>query len=85
MIQVLVQLLTHLRLDIQQEMIGPAQDVGVGENTALVIQEEGVASGAGRKLLDVIRTHGVKQASAVLASEFDFAAGGEIQPGGAVA
>ena len=85
MIQVLVQLLARLRLDIQQEMIGTAQDVRVGQNSAFVVQEERVAAGAGRKLLDVIGGHRVQQARAVLASQFDFAAGGEIQPGGAVA
>src|SRR5208282_2319358 len=61
-----------------------AEHVRIGEDAALVIQEKCVATRARRKLLDVIGRHRVQQARPVLTGELDFAARGEVHPGGAI-
>ena len=51
-------------------------------SAALRVEEKCIASITRLELLDLIRRHGMQQARAVLAGDDDFAAGGEIEPGG---
>src|ERR1019366_10285117 len=83
-IQVLVDFLARLRIEIKQEMIRPAQHVHIGENPTLPSQKKRVTASSGRKLLDIIGSHGMQQPRTILAQHFDLAAAGKIQPSSAV-
>src|SRR5579859_7351263 len=61
-------------------MIGPAEQIRVGENAALRAQKIRVTPIARGELLDVVRGHRVQQSSAVLARCFDLGARREIEP-----
>jgi hypothetical protein len=74
--------LARFGLGIKQEAIFQTQQIDVSQDVSLRVQEEGVASRAGRELLDVIGGHGVQKAGAVVAADINAAASGVIQPGG---
>src|SRR5260370_42534481 len=66
-------------------MIGPAEQVPVGEDAPLCAQEIGVAAGPRRQTLHVVRGHGVEQTGAVLTDGLDFPAGRQVEPGRSIA
>ena len=80
-VQVMEDALARFRLGIQQEPVFEAEQVHVGLDVPLRVQEEGVASGAGGKLLHMVGGHGVQQAGAVVPSRVDAPARGEVEPG----
>jgi hypothetical protein len=81
----LVDLLAQLRLGIDQEMIGQAQQLQIGLDAALRVQEEGVAGVAGNHFLDFVAGDGVQQPRAIAPAGHNAAAPVEIQPSRALA
>ena len=63
-----------LGLRVEKEMVGPAKQIDVAENTALRAQKVGIAARAGSKLLDVVGGHRMQQARAVFAAGLDLPA-----------
>ena len=70
--------LARLGLGVEKEVVFEAEDVRVGLDAALGVEEESVEAFAGLQLLHVIRGHGVEQAGAVFAGNADAAAGREV-------
>ena len=79
-VQVTEDALARLRFGIQQEPVFETEQVDIGLDVPLGVQEKGVASGARRKLLHMVGGHGVQQAGAVVPSGIYAPARGEVQP-----
>ena len=80
-VQVAVDQFASFGLGIQQETVIEAEQVDVGQYVALRIQEKGVASHAGLKLLHVVGGHGMQQAGAIRSGRVNAPARRKIQPG----
>ncbi len=72
----LEDLLACFRLRVQQQVILEAKQVGVAQDAALGIEEKCVTTLARPQVLDLIRSHGVEQAGAVLATDAQSSAAG---------
>ena len=66
-------------LDVEEQMVTESENRDVGEDAALGAQEKRVAALAGFELLDVVGGHGVEEAFAILAKNFDAAAAREFE------
>jgi hypothetical protein len=84
LIDVNAQFLPRLRLGIDEKAVRQAEQVGIGLNFALRVEEEGVAPFARLEPLDMVRADGVQQSGAILARSQNFAAPGEIRPRGRI-
>ena len=69
-------------LDVEEEGVRGCEDVDVGEDAAVGVQEERIAALAGGELLDMICGHGVEEALAILAAGADAAAVFELKENG---
>jgi hypothetical protein len=84
-LQVLEATAPGLGLGIEQKVVVAAEQVEVGENAALRVEEKRIAAPARLELKHMIGKHGVEPAGAVLAGGAKAAAGGEVEPGSALA
>ena len=81
---VLRHALARFRFGIEQKAVRQAEDVHIGLDAALRVEQEGVAAPAGRELLDVVAGEVVQEPDAVAAGGENLAPAGEIDPRGAV-
>ena len=82
---VLVDFFAQAGVGVDQEMVGETEQVQVGLDAALRIEQEGVATVARRHFLDVVAGDGVQQSRAVASAGHDAAPRVEIQPGSGIA
>ena len=65
-------------LGVEQEVVIEAENVGVGEDASLCVEEEGITALAGLQALNVIGRHGVEQTRTILTAHIDAAAGVQV-------
>jgi hypothetical protein len=80
---VLVDLLAQAGVGVDEETIGQTEQVEVGLDAPLRVEQESVASVAGDHFFDFVAADGVQQAGAVAAARHDASPRIEIQPGSA--